>query len=192
VVRRLVIEDLPSARIAPLRAAGLISPFTASAPVDFVDVSGNVVDTVVLRLYHRMFPNGGNWSRFVNPCCGRTARILRLHNGAPTCSRCLVARSIRPRSETQLIYQRALCSVARLTKMLNEPQTVRANLWGTIEPRSRREAELVEAQLRVSLYQRRLRKKLAEELEPPAPARIKRPNPRAVHPAQAARTRSSD
>ena len=133
VVRRLVIEDLPSARVAPLRAAGLISPSMAFATVDFVDVSGVVVDAVVLRLYHRMFPNGGNWSRFVNPCCGRTARILRLHNGAPTCVRCLVDRGIRPRSETQSPYQRALCSVARLTKMLNEPQTLRAHTWGTME-----------------------------------------------------------
>ena len=162
-----MIEDLPSARVAPLRAAGLISPSMASAAVDFVDVSGTVVDTVVLRLYHRIFPNGGNWSRFVTPCCGRTARILRLHNGAPTCTTCLeTVHKIWPRSWTQSIYQRALCSVARLTKMLNEPQTLRAHSWGTMEKRSRREAELVEAQLRVALYQRRLRKKLAKELEP--------------------------
>jgi hypothetical protein len=193
VIRRLAIEDLPSSRVAPLRAAGLINPSTTSAAIDFVDVSGVVVDAVVLRLYHRMFPNGGNWSRFVNPCCGRTSRILRLHNGEPTCVRCLVDRGIRPRSQTQSPYQRALGSVARLTKLLNEPPTRRAHLWGTVEKRSRREAELVEAQLRVAMYQRRARKKLAKELEPPPePDRIKRPNRRAVHPATTARTRSSD
>ena len=92
---------------------------------------------------------------------------------------------IWPRSWTQSPYQRALCSVARLTKMLNEPQTLRAHTWGTMERRSRREAELVEAQLRVALHQRRLRKKVAQELEPPPePDRIKRPNRIAVHPAR--------
>ena len=76
--------------------------------------------------------------------------------------------------------------------MLNEPPTRRVHIWGTMEKRSRREVELVEAQLRVSLYQRRLRKRLAKELEPPEPGRIKRPNRIAVHPATTARTRASD
>jgi hypothetical protein len=185
---------LPAARVAPLRAAGLISPSMAFATVDFVDVSGVVVDSVVLRLYHRIFPNGGSWSRFVNPCCGRTSRVLRLHNGAPTCTACLGAKhKIWPRSSRQSPYQRALCSVARLTKMLNEPQTLRAHSWGPMERRSRREAELVEAQLRVALHQRRLRKKVAQGLDPPPePDRIKRPNRIALHPATTARTRSSD
>ena len=186
-------EDLPFARVAPLRAAGLISPFMAFATVDFVDVSGAVVDAVVLRLYHFTFPSGGGWSRFVNPCCGRTSRILRLHDGEPTCVRCLGARGIWPRSSRQSPYQRALCSVARLTKMLNEPPTRRAHIWGTMEKRSRREAELVEAQLRVAMYAKRSRKKLAKGLDPPPePARIKRPNRVAVHPATTARIRSSD
>ena len=190
----LVSEDLPAARVAPLRSAGLINPSMTSATVDFIDVSGAVIDAVVLRLYHRVFPNGGNWSRFVNPCCGRTSRVLRLHNGAPTCTACLGAKhKIWPRSSRQSPYQRALCSVARLTKLLNEPPTLRAHTWGTMERRSRRAAELIEAQLRVSLYQRRLRKRVAQELEPPPePVRIKRPNRVAVHPAKTARTRSSD
>ena len=193
VGRRLVHEDLPSARSPPLRAKGIINPSMSSAVVDFVDVSGVVVAAVELQLYHRTFPNGGGWTQFIAQCCGRRARVLRLHNGVPTCVRCLVAQGIRPRSWTQSPYQRALGSVARLTKMLNEPQTLRAHTWGTMERRSRREAELVEAQLRVSLYQRRRRKKVAKELEPPPePARIKRPNRRAVHSTQAARTRASD
>ena len=191
---RSTLEDPTAARVAPLRASGLIDPSMAFATVDFVDVSGVVVGSVVLRLYHRMFPNGGNWTRFVNPCCGRTSRVLRLHNGEPTCTACLGAKhKIWPRSSRQSPYQRALCSVARLTKMLNEPQTLRAHTWGAMERRSRREAELVEAQLRVSLHQRRLRKKVAQELEPPPePVRIKRPNRVAVHSSQAARTRASD
>jgi hypothetical protein len=77
--------------------------------------------------------------------------------------------------------------------MLNEPQTLRTHTWGPLERRSRREAELIEAQLRVAMYQRRARKKLAKELEPPLePKHIKRPNRRAVHSSQAARTRASD
>jgi hypothetical protein len=185
-------EDLPAARSPPLRAKQIIKPSMLSAPVDFVDVSGVVVSVVVLRLYHFMFPNGGGWSRFVSPCCGRTARVLRLHNGAPTCARCLVDRGIRPRSHTQSPYQRALCSVARLTKLLNEPQTRRVPLWGTMEKRSRHEAALIEAQLRVALYQRRLRKRVAKEAKPLEPKCIKRPNRRAVHSPKTARIRSSD
>jgi hypothetical protein len=55
----------------------------AFTTVDFVDVSAAVVDSVVLLLYHRMFPNGGNWSRFVNPFCGRTAGFLGFTTGRP-------------------------------------------------------------------------------------------------------------
>ena len=139
----------------------------SSAVVEFFDSAGIVVAFVELGLTHWTFRSGGGWSRFISPCCGRTARVLRLHNNAPICTTCLeTVHKIWPRSSTQTPYQRALCSVARLTKMLNEPQTLRAHTWGTMEKRSRYEAALVEAQLRVALYQRRLRKKVAQELEP--------------------------
>jgi hypothetical protein len=193
VIRRLAHEDLPAARSPPSRAKRIINPSMSSASVDFVDVSGVIVAAVELQLHHRTFPNGGGWTQFISQCCGRRARVLRLYGGVPTCVRCLVVQGIRPRSSTQSPYQRALGSVARLTKMLNEPQTLRKPIWGTMERRSRREAELIEAQLRVAMYQRRWRKKLAMVLEPPPePVRIKRPNRVAVHSTKTARTRASD
>jgi hypothetical protein len=191
--RGLAREDLPAARSPPLRAKQIINPSMSSAIVDFVDVSGVVVAAVELQLHHRTFPNGGGWTQFISQCCGRRARVLRLHNNVATCCGCLTAQRIWPRSWPQTPYQRALCSVARLTKMLNEPQTFRKPIWGTMEKRSRRETELVEAQLRVAMYQRRWRKKLATVLEPPPePVRIKRPNRVAVHSTKTARTRASD
>jgi hypothetical protein len=41
-----------------------------------------------VRLAHRHFPNGGSWSFFLCPRCGRRVRRLRLNDGRPMCSRC--------------------------------------------------------------------------------------------------------
>jgi hypothetical protein len=169
-------------------------PNMSSAVVEFFDSAGIVVAFVELWLTHWTFRSGGGWSRFISPCCGRTARVLRLHNNVPTCTTCLeTIHKIWPRSWTLSRYQRAVNSVVRLTKKLNEPQTLRAHSWGPMEKRSRYEAALREVELRVALHAKRRRQKLGKELEPPPePTRIKRPNRIAVHPATTARIRSSD
>ena len=51
-----------------LRALGLVSPEMN----EFVVRLGDIAQSVGLKT--RRFPNGGSWSFFVAPCCGRLAR----------------------------------------------------------------------------------------------------------------------
>lgn len=53
------------------------------ACVTLGDVSWNV------RAVHRRFPNGGSWSFFICPQCGRRARVLRLRDERLSCWRCV-------------------------------------------------------------------------------------------------------
>ena len=102
----------------------------------------------------------------------------------PICAKCCKAKGILYRCDTMSLRQRAQASVIRLTAKLAMTYP-RKGIWGKapLARRSRYEAALREAELRVAMYAKRSRKKLAKELEPPPePTRIKRPNRRAVHP----------
>jgi uncharacterized protein (DUF2461 family) len=70
--------DHPTVGVSRLRASGAIKPDSTS-----IELFGRPVGVV-----HRIFPNGGSWSFFVAPCCGRRVRTLRLINDRMLCWRC--------------------------------------------------------------------------------------------------------
>ena len=95
------IEDFPASEsVSRLRALGVITKQMAVTTIAFGEVSFNV------DVAHRQFPNGGSWSFFLCPC-GRRARILRLHEGALACCRCLGSCGLRPRVELVATPNRA-------------------------------------------------------------------------------------
>jgi len=71
-------EDHPTVGVSRLRASGAIKPDSTS-----IELFGRPVGVV-----HRVFPNGGSWSFFVAPCCGRRARTLRLIDDRIVCWWC--------------------------------------------------------------------------------------------------------
>jgi hypothetical protein len=147
-----------------------------------------------LPVVHRRPRGGGEFSLFVAGCCGRGVRLLRLLDGAPICTTCCRAKGIVYRCNAMSPRQRAQASVIRLTAKLAMTYP-RKGAWGKapLARRSRYEAALREAELRVAMYAKRSRKRLAKGLEPPPePARIKRPNRRAVHPAHQTSANSKD
>ena len=190
-----MVDDLPAVRSPALRAARVITSAKSSV---FVELPASAVspEPVFLELpvAHRRLRSGVEFSFFVAGCCGRWVRLLRLLDRTPICAKCCRAKGILYRCDTMSPRQRAQASVIRLTAKLAMTYP-RKGIWGKapLARRSRYEAALREAELRVALYAKRRRQKLAKELEPPPePTRIKRPNRFAVHPATTARTRAPD
>jgi hypothetical protein len=70
--------DHPTVGVSRLRASGAIKPDATS-----IALFGRPVGVT-----HRVFPNGGSWSFFVAPCCGRRVRTLRLIDDRLLCWRC--------------------------------------------------------------------------------------------------------
>ena len=69
---RVYRDDLPAASISRLRATGSVTPEMTGTVVRLGDVE------VSVSLAHIRFPNGGGWSYFLCPACGRMAQRLRL------------------------------------------------------------------------------------------------------------------
>jgi hypothetical protein len=147
-VGRVVQDDLPVISISRLRALGLVTP----EMTEFLVRIGEVEQTVGVTL--RRFPNGGSWSRFVCPCCGWSVRMLRLLDGAVLCTRCCIRRGVSPRAWSMSVKQRAERRIPRLRAMLESETSLRLKpvLWGKMERRSRLEAALRGAELRVAQY----------------------------------------
>jgi hypothetical protein len=99
---------------------------------------------VAVGLTLQRFPNGGSWSLFIAPCCGRRARALRLYGERLLCRLCLRARGVRWRCEPMGLRRRAEMRIPKLRAMLESKTSLRlnANLWGTMEKRKRHEAAL--------------------------------------------------
>ena len=79
----LVSEDLPAARVAPLRAAGLISPSMALRPLILL------MFPVWLSFCcpAALSPHFSQWRQLVSvrqSMLRSYVRVLRLHNGVPT------------------------------------------------------------------------------------------------------------
>jgi hypothetical protein len=131
-------DDLPSISISRLRATGVITAETT----EFVVRLGDVEQTVGVK--ERRFPNGGGWSLFLCPSCGRNARVLRLLNGAVLCCRCCTRRGVRCRCETMSVRQRAEHRILKLRAVLESKASLRLKpvLWHKMERRSRHEAAL--------------------------------------------------
>jgi DNA-directed RNA polymerase subunit RPC12/RpoP len=140
-------EDLPVVRASRLRAQDLITDETAA----FLVQLGHVEQSV--GIYLRKFPNGGSWSLFVCPTCGRRAQTLRLHLDDIVCPSCCKRRGVRPRADTMSVRQRAQRRILQLKAMLQSETPLRlkpSTLWGTMEKRSRLEARLRECEFRVA------------------------------------------
>ena len=74
-------DDCPSICVSRLRALGEVTEDMARVRVAIAGVSREV------GLWHMRFPNGGGWSFFLCPGCGRRARVLRLFEKI-ACRRC--------------------------------------------------------------------------------------------------------
>ena len=140
---RLFRTDLETVKVSRLRAAGVIT----AASTETVIKLGDVEQTV--GLYLRSFSNGGSWSLFIAPCCGRKAQTLRLMSGKLYCGRCLTEQGIGSRFWPMSARQRAAVRVPELIARLSSTQSERVKpmLWGTMEKRCRHEAALRRAQI---------------------------------------------
>jgi hypothetical protein len=69
-----------------------------------------------VKVIHRRFPNGGEWSFFICPDCSRPARVLKLHE-KPMCRRCCLHEGIGYRASSGSPVERDVARVARLQKL---------------------------------------------------------------------------
>jgi hypothetical protein len=161
-VPRVFQDDLPNVSISRLRATGAITAETTT----FVVRLGGVERTVGVEL--RRFPGGGNWSRFVAPCCGWKVRMLRLLDGELVCARCCISRGAGCRAWPMSRKQRAERRAFKLQAMLESKTSLRLKpvLWGTMERRKRHEAALARAEFVISRKSRRFRDVQIPEIEP--------------------------
>jgi hypothetical protein len=113
-VHRLFQDDLASVSISRLRASGVVTSDTKSVEVVFGDGNGGFGREV--KVVHRLFPNGGEWSFFVCPICSQTARVLKLHD-KPMCRRCCLREGIGYRVSSGTPVERDVARVARLQKL---------------------------------------------------------------------------
>jgi hypothetical protein len=104
------------------------------------------------------FANGGSWSFFLCPFCGRKARILKLLEGCVLCWVCCHRRGARYRVwRNGGLRQRAELRIPKLRAQLESSTSLRlkSGLWGTMERRSRLEARLRRAEYIVAQHMAR-------------------------------------
>jgi hypothetical protein len=133
--------------ICRLRAPGLVT----SEMETFLVQLGHVEQ--VVGVYLRKFPNGGSWSLFICPTCGRRARTLRSLEGAVVCRSCCERRGVRHRACAMSPRQRAEHRIPKLKAMLESKTPLRlkpSTLWGTMEKRARHTAALQRAEFIVA------------------------------------------
>jgi hypothetical protein len=136
---RIFQDDLPTVSTPRLRAAGVITADMTSATIA---LAGGTVE-VGLALVR--FPNGGSWSFFVAPCCGRKAKSLRLHDDQLMCRLCLRAHGVLWRCEPAGPRQRAALRIPKLKAKLESPIPLRLKphlRYSKLERRKRLEAAL--------------------------------------------------
>lgn len=75
-------DDLPAIKASRLRALRLITPAMTTVRLELEGVAFDV------GLAHTHFRNGGGWSYFLCPSCGRLAQTLRLLEGRLVCRTC--------------------------------------------------------------------------------------------------------
>jgi hypothetical protein len=133
----LTQDDCPSISVSRLRALGEVTEDMGSVRIAIAGVEREV------RLSHRRFPNGGGWSFFLCPVCGRRARVLKLFEKI-ACWRCTRA-GVPPR---RLYYRVELGDrvgrIERLTALLYSGQAARLKPrpGRTIDRRARTEQAL--------------------------------------------------
>ena len=147
---RVFQDDLPAISTPRLRAAGLIAAGAVSTVIALP--SGPVeVGLALVR-----FPNGGSWSFFLAPCCGRKAKALRLFGDRLFCRVCLRARGVRWRIEDMGPRRRAAHRIPKLKAKLESPIPLRLNphlRYSTMERRKRYETALARCEYIVAQAQ---------------------------------------
>jgi hypothetical protein len=135
-------EELPSVAITRLRASGEVNSGTTLIRVKLGCLEASV------RVHLRLFPNGGSWSFFGCPTCGKKVRVLRLYGDAVLCWSCCRRRGIRNSSETMSREQRARASIFRIrAKLAGEGlRASRARCWSKLDKRKQLEAALARAE----------------------------------------------
>ena len=89
---RIFFDELVSIAASRLKATGLIRLEDQWAHIPFGE------QTKLIGVAHTKFPNGGSWSYFVCPKCGRRAKRLWLADDAPRCRLCLEKLGVRYRA----------------------------------------------------------------------------------------------
>jgi hypothetical protein len=89
---RIFFDQLVSVGVSRLKATGAIRLEDQWARIPFGE------QTKLIGVAHTKFPNGGSWSYFVCPQCGRRARKLWLVDDAPRCRLCLEKLGVRYRA----------------------------------------------------------------------------------------------
>src|SRR6516164_8645179 len=90
--RRIFFDQLASLGVSLLRATGAIKLEDRQAVIPF---GGRMK---LISVAHTIFKNGGSWSYFRCPKCGRRAKKLWLVDDAPRCRLCLEKLGVRYRS----------------------------------------------------------------------------------------------
>jgi hypothetical protein len=111
---RLFQDDLDSVSISRLRAYGVVTSETRLVEIVFGESDDGLRREV--KVVHRRFPNGGEWSFFLCPVCDRPARVLQLH-AKPMCRRCCLGHGIGYRVSSGTPVERDVARVARLHKL---------------------------------------------------------------------------
>jgi hypothetical protein len=89
---RIFFDEFVSTAASRLKATGVIRLEDQQTLIPFGE------QTKLIGLAHTKFPNGGSWSYFVCPQCGRRARKLWLVDDAPHCRLCLEKLGVRYRA----------------------------------------------------------------------------------------------
>jgi hypothetical protein len=89
---RIFVDELVSVSVSRLKATGAIRLEDQWARIRFGE------QTKLIAVAHTKFPNGGSWSYFVCPRCGRRAKKLWLVDDAPRCRLCLEKLGVRYRA----------------------------------------------------------------------------------------------
>jgi hypothetical protein len=89
---RIFFDEIVSIAASRLKATGVIRLENRWALIPFGE------QTKLIGVAHTKFPNGGSWSYFLCPKCGRRAKKLWLVDDAPRCRLCLEKLGVRNRA----------------------------------------------------------------------------------------------
>ncbi len=91
---RRFFDEFEKVRVSRFRATGVIDPSRREDLIPFPNGKTKLIATA-----HSAMRNGGGWSFFRCPKCGRRATTLYLIDDAPRCCKCCITMNIRHRSE---------------------------------------------------------------------------------------------